>query len=66
MVNQDNKNYDKLLEFSRDQSDLQLKNPLHKTFTKVKAALSSLRPLSCTALGPGLLCSLGLLQVMLI
>jgi len=62
MVNKSSSNYDELLNFARERSNLNMNRPLHTAYDQVTAAVKGLMPLSCTALGPGLLCSLGLLQ----
>jgi len=62
MANVDINNYDKLLEFSSSLSSDILTKPLKDTFQSVTNTIKSLQPMSCTALGPGLLCSLGMVQ----
>jgi len=63
MANVDINNFDKLLEFSSSLSSDLLTKPLKDTFQSVTNTIKSLQPMSCTALGPGLLCSLGMVQV---
>jgi len=63
LVNVNNNDYDKLLSFARERPKVLLNEPLHQSFDQITKAVKTLMPLSCTALGPGLLCSLGLLQV---
>ena len=63
MANVDINNFDKLVEFSSSLASDLLTKPLKDTCQSVSNTIKSLQPLSCTALGPGLLCSLGMVQV---
>jgi hypothetical protein len=56
--------FDNLLDFSRTQKESIMRKTLSESFNQVSTAIKSLKPDNCTALGPGLLCSLGLIQVL--
>jgi hypothetical protein len=55
-------NFEKLVEFSSSLASDLLTKPLKDTCQSVSNTIKSLQPMSCTALGPGLLCSLGMVQ----
>lgn len=61
-VNVSVNDFEKLFSFSSDHASI-LKKPLKESLDRVNHAIKNLRPGGSTALGAGLLCSLGLIHV---